>query len=288
MAAHPVIIQDKVVLITGASAGIGRATAHLFAAQGARLVLAARRLPVLQEVEHELSCFGVPLLLVRTDIAREADLGRLVRQAQARFGRIDILVNNAGICRGGIFCEMDPEMLSEMLQSNLHGTFRLAQLVLPGMLGQGSGHIVNVSSISARLYIPGVSVYSATKAAILAFSNSLRREVLGRGIQVTTILGGPVRTGMIAHAVDEVFRYNGWQDSRLLAWLSGAMDGPEAVARAILRAVRYRKRQLNTGGPLAAAMVGLEATAPGLLDYVSSRVDQRLIGRVTGKLGEGT
>jgi len=285
MTAKPVSISGKVVLITGASAGIGRASAHAFAARGARVVLASRNGDQLKEVESELRCYGVQTLVVPTDISDDDALQDLVSRTRATFGRVDVLVNNAGICRGGMLCEMDPEELSEMLQVNLHGTFRLTQMMLPLMFEQKFGHIVNVSSFAARFYLPGVSVYSATKAAILVFSNTLRREVQGRGVFVSTILGGPARTGMISGAVEAALRHNGWDRSRFLNRLSQSFDGPEVVARAILRAVLRRKREVRTGGPVFYALASLDAFAPGLLDYVLSRVDPSLVSTVTQELG---
>ena len=286
MIQRPASIHNKVTLITGASAGIGRATAHAFAAKGARLVLAARTPSTLKEVAKELSQYKVPVVTVSADIGDDGDLQNLVSRVMDSFGQIDILVNNAGICKGGLFHQMDPEILSEVMQVNLHGTLRLTQLVLPIMLARGSGHIVNVSSLSARFFIPGVSVYSATKAGILAFSDTLRREVLPQGIHVSTILGGPTRTGMIARAIEEVFRMNGNHHHQMLKRLVRFMDDPDVVARAILLAVQYRKRQIMTGGSFVWLVSAFEAFTPRMLDRTLSQVDMQKIDVVTRRLGQ--
>jgi short-subunit dehydrogenase len=279
-------LHNQVTLITGASAGIGRATARVFAERGASLVLASRRASALDEVRDELSCYRVPVVVVPADIGDDGDLQNLVSQAKQSFGRIDILVNNAGVCKGGLCHEMDPEILSEILQVNLHGTLRLTQLVLPMMMEQGGGQIVNVCSLSAKFYIPGVSVYSATKAGILAFSDTLRREVQRQGIFVSNIVAGPTQTGMIANAVEEVFRLNGNHHSGWLKRLVRVMDEPENVARAILMAVLHRRRQVVTGGWYVRLLSTLEITTPRLLDHTLSWIDMDKIDAVTGQLGK--
>jgi short-subunit dehydrogenase len=191
------------VVVTGALSGIGRATAHAFAGEGASLVLVSRRASVLQEVEDEIGRYHVPSLVAPADLSSDDDLNRVVAQTMRAFNRIDVLVNNAGLGNGGALHEMQAEDLHAILQVNLHGTFRLTQAVLPIMLEQKSGHIVNVSSIAAKLCMPGLSIYSATKSAIVTFSNCLRRELAESGIRVSTLIGGITRTAITARAMNE-------------------------------------------------------------------------------------
>ena len=186
----PIALQDKVVIVTGASEGIGRATALAFAAAGANVVAAARNAQRLQELEVRYpSIKSIP-----ADLTDDATLENLITTTMQTYGRIDILVNNAGYARGGPLEELAPEALHRILHTNLHGMFRLTQLVLPIMYQQHSGHIINISSGAANINFPGLSVYSATKAAIVTFSNCTRREVLNSGITVSTVLPGAVRT----------------------------------------------------------------------------------------------
>ena len=280
-----VSLKNKVVLVTGASAGIGRATAYAFAAEGAHVILAARRAERLRELADELQRYEVSTLVVPTDITKDDDLETLVSEAVRTFGRIDVLINNAAFAKGGALVDMDAAELHNMLQTNLHGTFRLTQLVLPVMLEQGSGHIVNLSSAVGEVSLPGVSVYSATKAAILCFSKCMRRELCRQGICVSTVIPAGVKTDMIASLLNEYFDPEAEDNSPLLAPLMRVIDEPETIAREIVDVVRYRKRSIEFGGPSMAAAVGLDTLAPGALDGLVSMVDTESITKVTAKLG---
>ncbi|MGD9101686.1 MAG: SDR family NAD(P)-dependent oxidoreductase, partial [Anaerolineae bacterium] len=246
---QPVSIRDKVVVITGASAGIGRATAHAFAAQGAQVVLVGRRTHLLKETEAELERYDTPTLAITADVTYDGDLENLISETLQVFDRIDILVNNAGLGDSGALDEMDAQRLHAVLQTNLHGTFRLTQLVLPIMLEQKSGHIVFVSSLAAHVHVPGVSIYAATKAGIVAFANCLRREVSRKGIRVSTVLPGVARTEMTARLLDEHLGSESGKRSGMMALLVQMIDEPETLAQAIVDVVRYQKREILSGGP---------------------------------------
>jgi short-subunit dehydrogenase len=282
---QPISIRDKVVVITGASAGIGRATAHAFAAQGARVVLVGRRTHLLKEVQTELERYHTPTLAVTADITYDGDLENLISETLQVFDRIDILVNNAGLGDGGALDEMDAQRLHAVLQTNLHGTFRLTQLVLPIMLEQKSGHIVFVSSLAAHVHVPGVSVYAATKAGIVTFASCLRREVSYKGIRVSTVLPGVARTEMTAKVLDEHFNSKSGEQSGMMTFLAQMIEDPEALAQVIVDAVRYQKREVLSGGPTVLLMMALEKTAPGLVDWIYSRIDTGFFTSVVGKLG---
>ncbi len=281
----PAPIRGKIVLITGASSGIGRATAHAFAARGAHVVLAARRADLLAEVEGELRRYPATALVVPTDVTRDDDLAHLVSEAQRAFGRIDVLVNNAGVGRAGALVELDARQLHAVLQTNLLGTIRLTQLVLPLMIEQGYGHIVNVSSYAAYVHVPGMGIYSASKAGQVAFSNCLRRELVGAGIYVSSVLPGATRTAMITAAMEAYFSPSGAHQSAALAPLSKVIDDPEAPARAIVEAVQYRRREILLGGPFVAILAALEKLAPGAVDAIFPRMDVQQILSLTSKFG---
>ncbi len=238
----PQTLQGKVVLITGASAGIGRATAREFAAQGARLALLARRITTLEEVCAELQPYHVPIVLTPADVTNSDQLAAAVDRVCEVFGRIDILINKAGVTMGGPHQDLAEDRLRQLLDVNIYGPLRLTQLVLPGMLRQGSGHIVNVGSMVGIINSPGLAAYTATRAAVRAFSEALRREVQGTGIQVSTIMPGWTKTEMVQHM--------DWNELRRTGIVTPlvSLDDACVPARAIVSAVRYRRREVLLGG----------------------------------------
>ncbi len=235
-------VQDKVVLITGASAGIGRATARAFAAQGARLALLARRVTALEEVCAELGPYHVPIVLAPADVTQTDELAAAVDRVYGEFGRIDILVNNAGVTMGGPHQDLAEGRLRQLLAINVYGPLRLTQLVLPGMLRQRSGHIVNVGSTMGILNPPGAAAYAATRAAVRAFSEALRREVYGTGIRVSTVMPGWTKTEMVQQMDWNELRRTG------LFTIFTTLDDASVPARAIVSAVCYNRREVVLGG----------------------------------------
>jgi 3-oxoacyl-[acyl-carrier protein] reductase len=209
----------KVALITGASQGIGRATAERLAGSGYDLVLAARRPGPLAEVAAVVETLGATVLSVPTDVAREADVTALFAQVGVRFGRLDALVNSAG---GGRFANVDETPMADweaVLGANLTGTFLCCKYALKPMLEQGEGQIVNVLSIAGKVAFPGSGAYCAAKWGALGFTRVLAEEVRRQGIRVTALCPG---------SVDTTF----WEG---LAWKPDAarMISPAGVADAI-------------------------------------------------------
>ena len=187
-------LEGKVAVITGASRGIGKATAFAFAAAGARLVLAARTPDAVENVAAQLRQEGGAAIAVPTDITQADAVARLFQRTLDAYQRVDILVNNAGSGRFGPVVDFTPSDWDNVLNSNLRGVFLCAKSALPAMFAQGSGHIVNVLSIAAREPFAESSAYCAAKAGALAFTKVLAAEVRQHHIRVTAVLPGSVHT----------------------------------------------------------------------------------------------
>lgn len=184
-------LSAKVAILTGASSGIGAATARELARLGCKVVLAARSAEKLRALEREI---GPAALAVPADVTSGADVARLVAAARERFGRIDILFANAGVYLPGQLAEGDPDALARLIDVNVNGVLRCAHAVLPDMRAQRSGDILVTSSISGHVDIQWEPVYSASKHAVQALVHTLRRQVAADGIRV-----GSVAPGMVAN-----------------------------------------------------------------------------------------
>ena len=187
-------LTDKVALVTGANSGIGREIALTFAQEGATVVLAARREAKLKEVAREVRNRGGESLVVPTDVSQEDQVVAMVGQALAEFGRVDVLVNNAGMGHWGPVVEFKTEEWDEVFAVNVKGTFLCCREVLPGMVEQRSGRIINISSDAGVIPFAEDSAYCAAKAAVIAFSRCLALEMLPHGVGVHVICPGYVDT----------------------------------------------------------------------------------------------
>lgn len=208
-------LKDRIALVTGASSGIGEATALELARQGAKVAIAARRRERLDALAKELAAFGAEPLLLLADLADEADAQRMVRETEQHFGRLDILVNNAGVMYLEPIAEADLGRWRHMLELNVLGLIASTQAALAGMRARREGHIVNVSSTAGRIATPNAGGYAATKFGVVAFSESLRREVYKDNIRVSVIEPGVVATELrehIGHAATKD-ALNAWADS---------------------------------------------------------------------------
>lgn len=196
-------LKDKVAIITGASSGIGEATARRLAESGARVVLAARRVERLEALAADIERREGTALVASTDVTDERSVQRLARAALDAFGRIDILINNAGIMPLSPISKLRVEEWDRMIDVNIKGVLYCIAATLPTMLEQGSGHIINVSSVAGRRPFPSGTVYSATKFAVRAISQGLRLELSPiNGIRVTDIEPGVVATELTHHITD--------------------------------------------------------------------------------------
>ncbi|MEY2800194.1 MAG: hypothetical protein RI934_1182 [Bacteroidota bacterium] len=232
-------IKGKVVVITGASSGIGLALAESFAGAGAKLVLAARNLAKLQEIAANLKLkYASEVITVGVDVSKEVQCQNLISQSIKNFGQIDVLINNAGISMRAIFEEVDLKVLSEVMDINFWGTVFCTKHALPELL-KTKGVIVGVSSIAGYKGLPGRTGYSASKFAMQGFLESVRVENLYKGLSV--LIACP---GFTASNIRSVARSKDGLPQGESPMNEKNIMQPEQVAQAILRAVEQRKRTL--------------------------------------------
>jgi short-subunit dehydrogenase len=185
---------DRIAVVTGASSGIGAATARRLAKDGMQLVLVARRQDRLEDLAEEIRSRGGQAHLIPADLTQESERERVAREVQNRFGPVDVLVNNAGLGWYGYGSDMKWKTAREMLQVNVETVVQLSLSLLPGMRARNSGHIVNVGSISGSIPSQGIALYGATKSFLDNFSTALYRELKGSRVHVSVVRAGPVRT----------------------------------------------------------------------------------------------
>jgi NAD(P)-dependent dehydrogenase (short-subunit alcohol dehydrogenase family) len=215
-------LAGEVAIVTGASSGIGAATARELARRGARVVLAARRVGELEAQAQAIKAEGGDAVAIPTDVADAAQLTRLVEQTIERFGRVDILVNNAGFGWGQALADTPPDVIAQMVNVNLLSALLLARAVLPGMLARRHGAIISVASIAG--HIPLAPLYGGTKFGLRGFMLSLRRELLGSGVSVSLISPGYIHTAMNPDHPE--------------------LPGPEVIARTIAWLVLHPRREV--------------------------------------------
>lgn len=195
--------KDKVVIVTGASSGIGEATARQFGRAGAKVVLAARRVDKLQTVAQEIEALGTgaQVFVVAADLSKLEDIQALVAQTLEKFGRIDVLVNNAGFGRLDWLENLDPvKDIAAQIDVNLMGVIQTTRQVLPVMIKQRGGAIINMCSMAGLVGTPTYTIYAASKHGVHGFSEALRREVKPWGINVSMVYPGGVVTEFASHA----------------------------------------------------------------------------------------
>lgn len=246
---------QPVAMVTGASSGIGAALAERLAKDGFRLVIGARRGGMLSQVAERLRAMGAEVLDLPLDVRDPQSLRAFVAAAEQRFGRVDLLVANAGVGGGGKLAELEDEQIAAMVETNLLGVVRAARAALPGMLARGSGQIVVIASVAGAIPLPGLALYSATKAGLIALCEGLRREVGHRGVAVSVVLPGFIATEMtkqqgiplrmpppsiVANAVARL-----WRTRRRLVVVPGFYRVLIALARSMPRAVDWAARRIN-------------------------------------------
>jgi NAD(P)-dependent dehydrogenase (short-subunit alcohol dehydrogenase family) len=255
-------LQDKVVLITGGSRGLGFAMAEEFAWAGAKLVICARNQDGLDRSRHELQHLGAEVLAVCCDVSDRAQVAVMVEQAMQRFGRIDVLVNNAGLISVGPLEVQRFEDFEEAMNVMFWGVVNTTLNVLPQMIARGDGHIVNITSIGGRISVPHLVPYGCAKFAAVGFSEGLRAEVSRHGVHVLTVAPGLMRTGSHINAY-----FKGKHRDEYSLFAMGAtlpvvsIDGRRAAAK-IVRALRNGVGDLVIT-PQAKVAAALHGLAPG-------------------------
>jgi len=226
-------LKGKIVLITGASSGIGAATALTFAAEGARLLLAARRAGKLAQVASSaLECGAPAVHSLSLDVRDRRAVQQAIDSLPAEWAEIDILVNNAGLSRGLDKLYMgDIQDWEEMIDTNVKGLLYVTRAVVPGMVVRGRGHVVNLGSTAGEMTYPNGAVYCATKAAERAINDGLRQDVLGTPIRVTTVDPGMVETDF------SLVRFHGDEQRAAKVYKGVTPLTPEDIADAIIWAV---------------------------------------------------
>jgi short-subunit dehydrogenase len=258
--------SKRVVAITGASAGIGRATALRCAARGDAVAICARRLDRLERAADEIRAAGGQVLALAADVTSLADMQRFVDAAVAHFGGLDVMICNAGFGIAGAIDEIAPEQMRELMEVNYMGTFHAARTALTRFRSQGRGHIVVVSSIVGRRGVPYMGAYAATKFAQVGMAECLRAELAGTAIHVTVVY--PVSTE--SEFFDVMSRATGAAVSRA----AGPRQDAAVVAGAIVRAI---DRPVPEVFPhfKSRALVWANVFAPGAVDRVVKRFGRK-------------
>lgn len=226
--------RNKVVVITGASSGIGEASAIQFAKKGSHVVLVARRENKLLAVKKKISKFNVKSLVCSCDVSQKSQVKQMSQNVLDTFGRIDVLVNNAGFVIYGKVNELTIEEIESQMFTNYLGMIYCTKNFLPIMLEQNSGHIVNVASVGASFGVPGIAAYCATKYAMLGFSEGLKHELHETKIGVTVVSPIMVRTNLFEHPSFENF-------SKRATGISLSSD---TVAKAVVKAANSNKLEI--------------------------------------------
>jgi len=237
-------LAGRVAIVTGASGGIGGATARELARRGARVVLAARRAEELEALARDITTAGGEAIVVPTDVTDRAELDQLAERAIAAYGRVDILVNNAGIGSARPLARTSPEDIDRQLDVNLVGAIHLTRAVLPGMLERRSGVVISIASVAGHIALD--PLYSATKFGLRGFSIALRRQLRGSGVSVSVVSPGFIKTPMTRG-------------------LRIPMPGPSVVARRVARLAERPRRELVVPR-VYRVPIWLERALPGLAD----------------------
>src|SRR5215208_6942437 len=257
-------LKEKVVLITGASSGFGAAAAKLFAQEGCKVVLAARRVERLEEMANEIRAAGGRALPVSVDVTQHSQIEAMVKSAVAQYGRIDILFNNAGFGRLDWFEALDPVRdIQAQIAVDLLGVIWTARAVLPQMYKQRSGHIINMSSLAGWAAPPLYTVYSAAKFGVRGFTEALRREALPFGVKVSAIYPGGAATEFQKHIGENKAK----RRFKTPKWLSLTA---EDVARAVVSLAKRPRRSLILPWGMALS-VFINSHFMGLSDSLQAR-----------------
>jgi short-subunit dehydrogenase len=252
--------KDKVVLITGASSGIGRASAIQFAKKGATIILVSRRKEKLDQVDKDLKKFNVSTLVCECDVSDKFQVKKISKTILEKYESVDILVNNAGFAIHGSVSNLTIEEIESQMATNYFGMVYCIKNFLPSMIKKKSGHIVNVASVAGSFGLPGIASYCASKFAMLGFSEGLKHELKGTGVGVTVVSPIMVRTNFFDHSsFENMPKY------------SPTSLSAETVANAILKAADSPRLEIIVPSVVRVA-VWLKNTFPYLINPILGSV----------------
>lgn len=263
--------RDRAVVVTGASSGIGRASALEFARRGADVAIVARRQDRLERARAELEKHGTRALAVACDVSDREQVKSMRDRVLEELGGIDVLVNNAGFAVYGSVRDTSVEDIESQINTNYLGMAYCVKAFLPALLGQGRGHIVNVASVAASFGLPGIAPYCASKFAMLGFSEGLRHELHGTGVGVTVVSPIMVRTEF----------FDGPSFEKMPKYSPVSLD-PRTVARAVVRAASSPRLEIIVP-PVARGAVWLKHTMPYVINPLMGRSFRRQLER-SGRL----
>lgn len=264
-------LQGKVVLITGASSGLGEALAHAFYKAGCKVILTARREKELARVKNDLLSLHptvptYPPVTLLLDLSKPEDIPKYASEVLAIHKNVDILVNNAGISYRGDVMSTKVEVDEQVMAVNYFGTVALTKAFLPCMVAQGGGHIVAISSVQGRIALPQRSAYAASKHALQAFFDSLRAELAAANVKVTVVSPGYIRTNLSLNAVTGSGELYGELDETTASGYS-----PESVANKIVASVAREKEEVVIAPLSARLAIGLRTVLPSLYFRIMER-----------------
>ncbi|HYE48661.1 MAG TPA: SDR family oxidoreductase [Azospirillaceae bacterium] len=263
-------LEGQVVVITGASSGIGRCAAAAFAREGAAVVLAARRGQALHQAAEDVLHAGGRAMVVETDVRDEAQVQRLAERAVDAFGGIEVWINNAGVGHFSRFEETPPDVFAEVVNTTFFGTVHGTRAVLPHFRERGQGVIINNVSIAGRVPAPFHTAYASAKHAVLGFADTLRLELRDTpGIQVCNVLPGPIDTPFWQHAAN----FSGREVKALQP-----AHPPEEVAETMVRLALHPQREVGVNAPVRIAELA-RAVAPGMVDRMWGRMTESQLFR---------
>ena len=261
--------HDKVVWITGASSGIGEGLAYALHAEGARLILSARREEELRRVAAACGESSDEIVILPFDVAAGESLAGVVETATASHGRIDMLINNAGISQRSLTLETGLDVYRRLMEVDYFSAVALTKLVLPGMIERRSGHLVATSSVAGKYGLPMRSGYCAAKHALHGFYDTLRAEIWKYDIKVSLLVVGSIRTQVSLHALTG----DGGSWGTMDRYQDGGMS-PEEAASIILRGLARNKEEIAVGRGRAMQALKLKRFFPGLWSRLVRRLGE--------------
>ena len=248
--------KDKIVLITGASSGIGKETAIQFAKKGANVILVARRKQKLEQIADDLKKFNVSIMICECDVSDKLQVEKMAKLVLEKYNSIDILVNNAGFAIYGSVFDLTTQEIESQMATNYFGMIYCIKNFLPSMIQKKSGHIVNVASVAASFGLPGIASYCASKFAMLGFSEGLKHELKGTGVGITVVSPIMVRTDFFDHpSFQKMPKY------------SPLSLSDKTVAKAILRAASSPRLEIIVPSVIR-VVVWMKNTFPYLINPI--------------------